>query len=121
MALGAGSVTPMQMATAYSVFANGGYRVNPYLIARVTDYKGRSLVETTPAPLDENARVIDARNAFVMTSLLREVTTLRHRRQGPGHAAAHRHLRKDRHHQRLHGRLVCGLPANPGRHRLDGL
>ena len=29
MALGAGSVTPMQMATAYSVFANGGYRVNP--------------------------------------------------------------------------------------------
>ncbi len=75
MALGAGSVTPLQMATAYSVFANGGYRVNPYLIARVTDYKGRSLVETTPAPLDENARVIDARNAFVMTSLLGEVTT----------------------------------------------
>jgi penicillin-binding protein 1A len=32
MALGAGSVTPMQMATAYSVFANGGYRVNPWLI-----------------------------------------------------------------------------------------
>ncbi|HEX5698101.1 MAG TPA: PBP1A family penicillin-binding protein, partial [Rhodoferax sp.] len=30
MALGAGSVTPMQMASAYSVFANGGYRVNPW-------------------------------------------------------------------------------------------
>ena len=38
MALGAGSVTPMQMATAYSVFANGGYRVNPYLVTRVTDH-----------------------------------------------------------------------------------
>ncbi len=75
MALGAGSVTPLQMATAYSVFANGGYRVNPYLIARVTDYKGRTLVETKPATLDERARVIDARNAFVMTSLLGEVTT----------------------------------------------
>ncbi len=75
MALGAGSVTPLQMATAYSVFANGGYRVNPYLIARVTDYKGRSLVETTPAPLDESARVLEERNAFIMTSLLGEVTT----------------------------------------------
>jgi penicillin-binding protein 1A len=46
MALGAGSVTPMQMATAYSVFANGGYRVNPWLITRVTDHKGKVLVET---------------------------------------------------------------------------
>jgi membrane carboxypeptidase/penicillin-binding protein len=33
MALGAGSVTPLQMAAAYSVFANGGHRVNPWLIA----------------------------------------------------------------------------------------
>lgn len=74
MALGAGSVTPMQMATAYAVFANGGYRVNPYLIARVTDQKGKVLVETKPAPLDESARAIDARNAFVMDSLLQEIT-----------------------------------------------
>src|SRR5674476_851758 len=41
MALGAGSVTPMQMVSAYSVFANGGYRVNPWLIARVTEQKGK--------------------------------------------------------------------------------
>lgn len=74
MALGAGSVTPMQMATAYAVFANGGYRVNPYLIAKVTDQKGKVLVETKPAPLDESARAIDARNAFVMDSLLQEIT-----------------------------------------------
>jgi penicillin-binding protein 1A len=74
MALGAGSVTPMQMATAYAVFANGGYRVNPYLIARVTDQKGKVLVETKPAPLDESMRAIDARNAFVMDSLLQEIT-----------------------------------------------
>jgi len=74
MALGAGSVTPLQMATAYAVFANGGYRVNPFLIARITDTKGRVLNEPQPAPLDESARVLDARNAFVMTSLLQEVT-----------------------------------------------
>ncbi|MBL8304168.1 MAG: penicillin-binding protein, partial [Ideonella sp.] len=74
MALGAGSVTPMQMASAYAVFANGGYRLNPYLIQRVTDSRGK-VVSETPAPvLDESMRVIDARNAFVMTSLLQEVT-----------------------------------------------
>ncbi|MGD9550636.1 MAG: penicillin-binding protein 1A [Burkholderiaceae bacterium] len=74
MALGAGSVTPMQMASAYSVFANGGYRVNPWLIARVTDHKGRVLTETKPPALTEDARAIPARNAFVMGSLLQEVT-----------------------------------------------
>ncbi|MES3012016.1 MAG: penicillin-binding protein 1A [Pseudomonadota bacterium] len=74
LALGAGSVTPMQMATAYAVFANGGYRINPYLITRVTDYKGRVLIDTQPPALDESARAIPERNAFVMTSLLQEVT-----------------------------------------------
>ncbi|MGH6639242.1 MAG: penicillin-binding protein 1A [Polaromonas sp.] len=73
MALGAGSVTPMQMATAYSVFANGGYRVNPYLVTKITDQRGKVLLETTPPVLDESARGIDARNAFIMDSLLQEV------------------------------------------------
>ena len=73
MALGAGSVTPMQMATAFSVFANGGYRVNPYLITKITDQKGKVLVETKTPVLDESARGIDARNAFIMSSLLQEV------------------------------------------------
>ena len=74
MALGAGSVTPMQMATAYSVFANGGYRVPPMLIARLTDSRGKLLYESKPPALEESQRVIAARNAFVMTSLLQEVT-----------------------------------------------
>ncbi len=74
MALGAGSVTPMQMATAYSVFANGGYRVNPWLVSKVTDQKGKVLVETKVQPLDESVRTISARNAFMMTNLLGEVT-----------------------------------------------
>lgn len=73
MALGAGSVTPMQMATAYSVFANGGYRVNPWLITKVTDQKGKVLIESQPPLLNESARAIDARNAFIMSRLLQEV------------------------------------------------
>ena len=74
MALGAGSVTPLQMVTGYSVFANGGYRVNPYLITKVTDQLGKVLSEFKPPELDESVRAIDARNAYVMTSLLQEVT-----------------------------------------------
>jgi len=74
MALGAGSVTPMQMATAYAVFANGGYRVNPWLIQKVTDQKGKVLSQVQPPMLDESMRVIEARNAFIMDSLLQEVT-----------------------------------------------
>lgn len=73
MALGAGSVTPMQMATGYSVFANGGYRINPSLISKITDQRGKVLLETTPPALDESIRGIPARNAFIMDSLLQEV------------------------------------------------
>jgi penicillin-binding protein 1A len=74
MALGAGSVTPLQMASAYSVFANGGYRVNPALISRITDSKGHIISEERIPALDESMRTLDARNAFVMTSLLQSVT-----------------------------------------------
>jgi penicillin-binding protein 1A len=75
MALGAGSVTVMQMATGYSVFANGGYLVRPHLITRITDYKNRVLVESPPkAPTEDAPRAIPERNAFVMSSLLQEVT-----------------------------------------------
>ena len=74
MALGAGSVTPMQMATAYSVFANGGYRTNPWLISKVTGQKGKVLMENKPFQLDDSVRAIDPRNAFIMDSLLQEVT-----------------------------------------------
>ena len=73
MALGAGSVTPMQLAVGYAVFANGGYRVNPWLIAKVTDHKGKVISETQPPVLDKQERAIEARNAFIMNSLLQEV------------------------------------------------
>jgi len=74
MALGAGSVTPWQMATAYAVFANGGYRVKPNLIAKIVDQNGKVLVETKFTKAGQSApRVIDARNAFIMNSMMQDV------------------------------------------------
>ena len=57
MALGAGSVTPLQMVGGISVFANGGYRVRPYVIERITDSAGRVLAKAQPAQAgDESQR-----------------------------------------------------------------
>ena len=76
MGLGAGAATPMQMATAYSVFANGGYRITPYLIAKITDSHDAPLSEAKPAVAGSDAeRAIDPRNAFIMTTLLQGVIT----------------------------------------------
>ena len=74
MALGAGSTTPMQMAGAYAVFANGGYRVKPNLITKIVDHNGKVLVSNTFTQAGNGApRVIDARNAFIMNSMLQSV------------------------------------------------
>ncbi len=74
LALGAGAVTPLQMAGAYAVFANGGYKVNPYIISKVTDSEGRVLSKVAPERAgDEAHRVIDERNAFLMDSIMRDV------------------------------------------------
>ena len=74
MALGAGSVTPWQMATAYSVFANGGYRISPYVVQEIRDQRGRVLAQATPPKAgDEKLRAIEPRNAYMMYSMLRDV------------------------------------------------
>jgi len=74
MALGAGSATPLQMAAAYAVFANGGYRVKPYFISRIENSKGEVLYAAKPEVAGADAeRVLDERNAFIMTTLMRDV------------------------------------------------
>jgi penicillin-binding protein 1A len=76
MGLGAGSVTPMQMASAYAVFANGGFRIDPYFIDRITDARGNTLYTRPELPEGDARQVaIDPRNAFIMTSMLRDVVT----------------------------------------------
>ena len=77
MALGAGSATPLQMAAAYAVFANGGYRVKPWFISRVEDNRGQTLYAAKPETAGVDAeRVLDERNAFLMTTLMRDVVRM---------------------------------------------
>jgi penicillin-binding protein 1A len=74
LALGAGSVTPWQQLTAYSIFANGGYRIQPHVVKQILDDKGQVLAQFTPALAgDESLRVIDARNAYIMDSMMHDV------------------------------------------------
>nr|WP_115711121.1 penicillin-binding protein 1A [Cupriavidus taiwanensis] len=91
MALGSGAVTPLQMAGAYSVFANGGYRVNPYLIQKVVDARGNVISETHPQRAGTDAvRVLDARTAFIADTMLRDVV-----RYGTANSAKQRLGRND--------------------------
>ncbi|MFC3531722.1 penicillin-binding protein 1A [Vogesella facilis] len=74
MALGAGQASPMQMAEAYSVIANGGYRTRGYFIERIEDANGRLLARTAPAVAGQNApQAIDPRNAFIIGNMLKDV------------------------------------------------
>lgn len=75
MALGSGSVTPLQLASAYAVFANGGHRITPVLIEKITDAQGTVLYEAPPpAVLTEATRALPERNVFIVNTLLRDVT-----------------------------------------------
>ena len=91
MVLGSGAVTPLQLAGAYAVFANGGFRVTPRLIQRITDNRDTVIWEAPPpAPLEDSQRAIDARNAFIMDSMLHEVVV-----SGTGAMASARLKRND--------------------------
>ncbi|MCM2288467.1 MAG: penicillin-binding protein 1A [Sulfuritalea sp.] len=74
LALGAGSVTPWQQLAAYSIFANGGYRIEPYIVRQIVDDKGAVLAAIQPALAgDESLRAIDPRNAWLMDSMMHDV------------------------------------------------
>jgi penicillin-binding protein 1A len=74
MALGAGQTTPWTMASGYAVFANGGYRVTPHIINKIADSNGKVIEEMRyPQARRDAPRVIDPRNAFLMTSMMHDV------------------------------------------------
>jgi penicillin-binding protein 1A len=102
LSLGSGVVTPWQLATGYAVIANGGYKVEPYFIDRIEDRDGELLYAADPMvvcetcddlieklPADEDAdtattvqpsiriapRVIDARDNYILRSMMRDVIT----------------------------------------------
>ena len=73
MALGAGAASPLEVAEAYAIFANGGYRVRAYIIDRIEDIQGKVIAKTEPKVAGETANLaIDPRNAFIMDDLLKE-------------------------------------------------
>lgn len=77
LALGSGAVTPLQMVGGYAILANGGHRVAPYLVKKVIDSKGRLLAIAKPKVVGVDAEpVIEPRNAWLMTSLLRDVVRM---------------------------------------------
>lgn len=74
LALGAGSVTPWQQLAAYAVFANGGYKIEPYVVKEITDAKGNVLAAAKPVWAgEESLRVIDPRNAYLIDSMMHDV------------------------------------------------
>ncbi len=77
MALGSGSVSPMQMAEGYAVFANGGYKVSNYVIDKIYDGRGTLRAQMQPLVANQNApQVIDPRNAFIMYHMMQDVVNL---------------------------------------------
>ena len=76
LALGAGSTTPLQLASAYGVFANGGHVLPSVVIERITDAQGKVLFEAPPPPvLASMAPAVPERNLFITNSLLQTVTS----------------------------------------------
>lgn len=74
LALGSGGVTPWQMASAYSTFANGGYRIYPYIVKEIRDSTGKVIAKANPVEAGASAkRVLDPRNAFLMDLMLKDV------------------------------------------------
>ena len=102
----------------YSVFANGGYRIEPYLVKEIRDEAGNVLARVDPPVAGETAeRAIDERNAYLMDSIMKDVVAAAPppRRW----CSSGRSGRQDRHHQRIRGRLVLRLPAHRGGRGVD--
>jgi membrane carboxypeptidase/penicillin-binding protein len=123
MALGAGSVTPWQMVTAYSVFANGGYRINPYIVSEIRDEKDQVLAQA--APIAGRRRDVDPRHRPAQRlhdgQHAARRDHLRHRRQGFRGPQAPGSGGQDRHHQRICRCLVLRLSDDRRRLRLGRL
>ena len=95
LALGTASVTPMAVVGGWSVLANGGYKVTPFLIDRIENRSGRVVFKAAPrsAPSARNPapeavaeQVVDSRTTYLLTSMLQDVI-----KRGTGRAASALH------------------------------
>lgn len=69
LSLGTASLNPLTNAAAYAVFANGGKKIEPYVIDRILDRAGKILFKKQ---VKETRQVIDSRIAFIITDILKE-------------------------------------------------
>jgi penicillin-binding protein 1A len=85
LSLGTASVTPLELVSAFAVLANGGYKVEPYFVEKITDYNNNIIFKATPQNVCRECKasdnesyatkVIDKRNAWLVTSMLKDVIT----------------------------------------------
>ncbi len=94
LALGTANLTPMEIATGWAAFANGGYKIEPYLIERIDSRDGQQLFVANPrsvpgltpllpssgVPSSESVppsaeQIIDPRTSYILTSMLQDVIT----------------------------------------------
>ena len=98
LALGTANLTPLEIATGWCTFANGGYKISPYLISRIESREGQPLFVANPPSVPQNTpptdaaergiasgadapglepaaaeRIVDARTTFILTSMLQDV------------------------------------------------
>lgn len=100
LALGTATLTPLEITTGWTAFANGGFKIEPYLVERIENRDGQTIFLANPAltptgkreraesitseqilagsepePSLEATRIIDERTAYIMTSMLKDVIT----------------------------------------------
>ncbi len=95
MALGTANLTPLEVATGWCTFANGGYKITPYLISRIDSRDGQPLFIANPPSVPSSTtttdsvadasntetsiepaaaeRIVDERTTFILTSMLQDV------------------------------------------------
>lgn len=77
LALGTSNVSPLNLAAAYAIFPNGGYRPTPYLISHVLDSQNKILFSAKPTLISEldpsTPRAISPQTAYLMTSMMQDV------------------------------------------------
>lgn len=87
LALGSAALTPMEIATGYSMLANGGHKIEPHLISHIEDSSGNIIFQHTPltvcqncikgeapeTPIEQAPRIADERAVFILHSILKDV------------------------------------------------
>nr|WP_235043361.1 PBP1A family penicillin-binding protein [Candidatus Kinetoplastibacterium oncopeltii] len=73
LALGTGLVTPLQLTSAFGIFANEGHLIPPYLIEKVTDSYGRTIMQHNKIVSNQDNQAIDSRVAYIMNDILKGV------------------------------------------------